>query len=384
MNIKSFLKNPTNPKYWGYLKYYLKILLMKFCKSVLRLLIVLPKRILFQKVLKINPDTNIEGLLDIVASKFELPKKNSYVKLITLQKNRITTVEDYWSEHTVLIQDFRSAFFSKRNLAWRFRWYPKFRELMELYGDHRGETILDFGCGPGNDTVGFGIYSNAKKIIGMDISLKALRYAQRRIQIHSEIDPKRVVLIQNSDKNPKIPLPSNAIDYIYSEGVIHHVSDPLSVLKELKRILKPGGYANIMIYNYQSVFLHLFIAYEQMVVKKKYKGMDIHQIFNKITDGENCPISKCFKPSDFNTIGKKAGFDRCEYIGGYLSKVEMGCLRNYLEASLKSRKLGLEHKEFLRSLVYDKNHSPMHNGKYAGIGGVYRFYKIQKNLKQQE
>jgi len=347
----------------------------------LRFSVILPERILFQKVLKINPDTNIEGLLDILVSKFELPKKNPYVKLITLQKNRTTIVDDYWSKHTVLLQDFRSAFFSKRNLVWRFKWYPRFRELMELYGDHKGETVLDFGCGPGNDTVGFGLYSNAKKIIGVDISLKALRYAQRRIQIHSEIDPKRVVLMQSSDKNPKIPLPSNTIDYIYSEGVIHHVSDPISVLKELKRILKPGGHANIMIYNYQSIFLHLFIAYGQIIVKKNHKGMDIHQIFNKITDGEDCPISKCFKPSDFNAIVKEAGFDRCEYVGGYLSKVEMDCLKNYLEDALKSRKLGREHKEFLRSLVYDQDHLPMHDGKYAGIGGVYRLYKIQKNLK---
>lgn len=382
MDIKSFLRKPSNPKYREYLKYYfrysyyiLKILLTKFIRLSIQFIINLRKKILFKKVLKLDPNTNFEGLFDILVSKLEVPKKNPYVKIETLQKNQVTIVEDYWSEHTVLIQDFQSAFFSKRNLAWRFKWYPKFQELMELYGDHKGETILDFGCGPGNDTIGFGLYSNAKKIIGMDISLKALQYAQRRIQIHSEIDPKRVVLMQNSDLNPRIPLPSNAVDYIYSEGVIHHTSNPVEVLKELRRVLKPGSYANIMIYNHQSIFFHLFIAYEQMIIKKNYKGLGIHKIFNKITDGENCPISKCFKPADFNSFGKKVGFNRCEYIGGYLSKVEMDCLKNYLKDALRSRKLSKEHKDFLRTLVYDKDHLPMHEGKYAGIGGVYRFYK---------
>jgi len=357
MNIIGFIKNPTDKKYRHYLRSYLVLLTAPFRKSYHYLI-------------------DIDGIVDLLASRAEEKKKNKLIPIKIYQPSKKTTVDQYWSEHTVSMGEFKSAFASKRNLAWRFRWYPKFRELMKLYGDHRGEVILDYGCGPGNDVVGFGLYSKAKTIIGMDVSLKALRLAQQRLNLHNSINSRRIELIQISDKVAKIPLKDNSVDYIYSEGVLHHTTQPLAILEEFYRILKPGSEALIMVYNYYSVFVHLWLAYERMVVRKDYPGLDIVKAFNKSTDGENCPISKYYKPQEFIVLGEKAGFS-CEYLGGYLSKAELDCLKKYFSAALKDKRLAKEHQNFLKKLVFDEGNLVKYDERYAGIGGVYRFKKLK-------
>ncbi len=84
---------------------------------------------------------------------------------------------------------------------------------MELYGTHKNETVLDYGCGPGNDLVGFLLYSKAKKVIGIDISRKALELAASRLRLH-RIDPERVQLIETKDSRPVIPLVAESIEYV--------------------------------------------------------------------------------------------------------------------------------------------------------------------------
>src|SRR6267143_6200541 len=106
-------------------------------------------------------------------------------------------VDRYWGEFTVFAKPFRSTEESLANLEWRFGQYPLFREFMRLYGNHEDEVVLDYGCGPGNDVIGFLVHTRARKVIGIDVSSKALSLAARRIALH-DIDPLRVDLIQIS------------------------------------------------------------------------------------------------------------------------------------------------------------------------------------------
>ena len=58
----------------------------------------------------------------------------------------------------------------------------------------------------------------------------------------------------------------NSVDYIFSQGVIHHTSYPEKILSELYRVLKLGGKAKIMVYNYDSPFVHQYIAYYKITL----------------------------------------------------------------------------------------------------------------------
>ena|SRR5436190_19636755 len=286
---------------------------------------------------------------------------------------KASPVDKYWGEHTVNSKPFASADESERYLQWRASVYPKFRELMHLYGNHDNEVILDYGCGPGNDVVGFALYTKARKIIGIDVSKKALSLTSNRLALH-EIDSNRIKLIHSSDVLGKVPLADQSVDYINCGGVLHHTTNPQSLLREFYRVLKPNSSACIMIYNRDSLWLHLYTAYEKMIIENEFAGLDVYEAFGRNTDGVNCPIARCYASDEFIEMCEVAGF-RCEYAGAYLSDTELNSYKTSAEAALADERLADEHKQFISALTFDAEGLPSFNGKYAGIGGVYYLYK---------
>ncbi len=289
--------------------------------------------------------------------------------------SQLTSADLYWGQHTVNSTPFKSTAASLSYLEWRFEEYPMFRDLMQLYGEHEDQIILDYGCGPGNDLVGFSVYSKAKKVIGIDVSLKALDLAAGRLALH-HIDPARIELIRITDSNTTIPLLRDSVDYIYCGGVLHHTSNPEAILQEFYRVLRQGSEACVMVYNRNSLWLHLYTAYDKMILKTAFPGLSLTEAFSKNTDGEACPISRCYAPEMFIAMCKQAGFPRAEFVGGYLSRHELSLLKDLGRKAIEDHRLGTEHREFLRNITYDKKGYPMYQGKHAGIGGVYRLYKI--------
>ena len=289
-----------------------------------------------------------------------------------------TGVDTYWSEHTVSPVDLPPAKgwtrgMSERQLEWRFQQYPMFRELTGLWGDHDGQTVLDFGCGPGNDLVGFALHTGAERIIGIDVSDTALSLAADRLALH-RIDPGRVELIQASDSDVEIPLPGGSVDHVQSQGVIHHMSDPDGALRELHRVLRPGGTGCVMVYNRDSVWFHLWVAYERMVLDGDFADDSVEEAFRRSTDGDECPISRCYRGEEFAAMCRAAGFET-EYVGGYLSRHELERLAASGASAIADERLGPEHRDFLRGLGRDDRGLPLHRGAHAGIGGVYRLSK---------
>lgn len=244
---------------------------------------------------------------------------------------------------------------------------------MHMYGEHDNELILDYGCGPGNDVVGFLLYTNARRVIGIDVSEKALSLASHRLGLH-KIDPERVELIRSSDSIATIPLDDNAVDYIHCGGVLHHTSHPVSILREFYRVLKPGCCARVMVYNRNSVWFHLYVGYVKMIVESVFKGLDTEMAFSKTTDGEGCPIARVYTPESFTNMSDSLGF-QSHFAGGYLSLLELRCLKRYRPTALEDRRLPDDHKEFLKHLTAEGNGYPIYKGKHAGEGGVYTLYK---------
>jgi ubiquinone/menaquinone biosynthesis C-methylase UbiE len=267
----------------------------------------------------------------------------------------------------------KTAHQSEKYLEWRFSINPLFKELMGLWGNHDNDVILDYGCGPGSDLVGFLAFTNAKKVIGIDVSEKALRFASRRLALH-RVNLNRVELIHTSDSANTIPIVDNSVDYIYCEGVLHHTSKPEALLKEFYRVLKPGAQACIMVYNRDSMWIRLGVAYHVQILERKHMGLTPYQAFEKEADC-GAPIARCYKAHEFISICKDAGFG-AEYVGGYFSELELNLLKKYWQSALQDKRLGEEHKDFLRNLTFDERGFPKYEGKHAGIGGVYRLYKI--------
>ena len=278
-------------------------------------------------------------------------------------------VERYWTRHTVRAKRFRTTRGSARYLEWRFEEYPLFRELSGLYGDHDGQVVLDYGCGPGNDLTGFAIHTSARRLIGMDVSPSALGLARRRLALHG-VGEERVSLMHVDDNTPRLPLPDDSVDHVNCQGVLHHTADPGVILAELARVTRPGGTAGVMVYNRDSVWFHLYVAYERQLVQSSFPGVTDDEAFARSTDGPDCPISRSYSAADFLSLCHGAGFE-ADYVGGYLSRHELRCLDRSFAAAIADTRLDQSHREFLRELTMDHGGRPMLRGYHAGIGGTY-------------
>jgi ubiquinone/menaquinone biosynthesis C-methylase UbiE len=284
-------------------------------------------------------------------------------------------VDDYWTGHLVNSAPFLTAAQSSRYLDWRFREYPLFREFSGLYGRHEGEAVLDYGCGPGNDLTGFATRSQARRIVGADVSPSALRLAQHRLSLHG-VGPERVELVRLTDDHTELPFADGEFDFVSSQGVIHHTTDPEAILRELHRVLKPGGEGSIMVYNRDSVWMHLHVAWELLIRDGKWPGATAAEVFHKSTDGEDCPIANCYSGPEFVALLESAGFE-ARYLGGYLSQWELRAMQESWAYAIADERLAEEHRTFLRELRYDYNHRPMVGDLHAGIGGTYRIRKAR-------
>jgi len=240
-----------------------------------------------------------------------------------------TSVDRYWNEHTVNSRLFISARESERDLQRRNEAYPLFTQLMGLYGDHTGEVVLDYGCGPGNDVVGFLLWSNASKVIGIDVSNKALERARHRLALH-HADPARVELQRITDSTGKIPLPDATVDWLLCGGVLHHTSHPREIVNEFYRVMKPGAQGALMLYNRDSIWYHVWIAYGQLIVNGAYPSLTVDEGFTRSTDGPDCPVSDAWAPQRVLDMISASGLEG-RFCGGYFNAAELEWLRAYGE-----------------------------------------------------
>lgn len=118
----------------------------------------------------------------------------------------------------------------------RYSAYPWLYDAAE-FREHRGECVLEVGCGTGCDLLQFA--KNGAIATGIDITRRHLELA------HSRLDGMARVLCADATC---LPFPDRSFDCVYSHGVIHHSDRPQIIAHEILRVLKPGGRLNIHVY----------------------------------------------------------------------------------------------------------------------------------------
>ena len=105
-------------------------------------------------------------------------------------------------------------------------------------GVQPGETVLDFGCGPGFVAV------HLARRVGPDGHVHALDvnadFVDRARQTATNAGlADRITVHHSTDET--VSLADGSVDRIYSRNVLEYVPDVHAVLTELARVLRPGG-----------------------------------------------------------------------------------------------------------------------------------------------
>ncbi|SNC66677.1 malonyl-CoA O-methyltransferase [Marinobacter sp. es.048] len=94
-------------------------------------------------------------------------------------------------------------------------------------------TVLDLGCGTGWFTRKFADFEQIESLSGVDLSPGMLAQAREK-------GPAGISWIVGDAEH--LPLPDRSIDVIFSNLMIQWCGDPGAVLRECRRILRPGGF----------------------------------------------------------------------------------------------------------------------------------------------
>jgi len=128
------------------------------------------------------------------------------------------------------------------------------------FSHSKNKKVLEIGVGLGADHKKFA--ESGADLCGVDLTPRAIEYTKRRLQIYGL---KSHLEVADAEK---LPFEDNSFDIVYSWGVIHHSPDTAMAIKEINRVLKPGGIAKVMIYNkYSIVGLALWIRYALLAMR---------------------------------------------------------------------------------------------------------------------
>ena len=104
-----------------------------------------------------------------------------------------------------------------------------------------GMSLLDCGCGPGSITVGLAEAVAPGSVVGIDVEPTQLAMAERAAQDHTLAN----VRFQTASVY-QLPFPDHSFDAVFSHALFEHLAEPLDALREVRRVLRPGGFAAIV------------------------------------------------------------------------------------------------------------------------------------------
>lgn len=135
--------------------------------------------------------------------------------------------------------------------------------LFERFEMEKGDKLLDIGCGRGDFTKDF-------KDLGLDVSgIDRERGDSAMLQ---GID----IRISDDLENNAFPFEDENFDVVFSKSVIEHIRDPDKFVKEIHRVLKPGGISITMTPDWHS---QMFIFYDDHTHVRPYTCTGLRDMF---------------------------------------------------------------------------------------------------------
>lgn len=185
----------------------------------------------------------------------------------------------------------------------RYGTHPWLKELIN--NQHvKNKKMLEVGFGMGTDHLQFA--RKGALMHGIDITPRNLTVAKKLFSLRGY---KSNFITGDAEH---LPYSKNEFNFVYSFGVLHHTPSIEKALKEIKRVLKPGGKAVIGLYHRHSFFYFwsLFIrdwilkgdflkeTFKQRLSRIEYPGTDQNLLVNVYSKRSVKKLMKDFKNTE--------------------------------------------------------------------------------------
>ncbi len=111
----------------------------------------------------------------------------------------------------------------------------------ERLGLHAGDRLLDIGCGFGRHS--YEALRRGADVVSSDYSLPELVEVENTVKAMDECGELPIGVASSSCNGDvtRLPFPDGAFDRIIASEILEHISDDVTALNELVRVLRPGG-----------------------------------------------------------------------------------------------------------------------------------------------
>jgi len=225
------------------------------------------------------------------------------------------------------------------------------------FAGSKGLRVLEIGCGVGTDGLQFA--RAGATYTGVDLTDAAIELARKNFASAGLKGEFRVADAEH------LEFADESFDLVYSHGVLHHTPDIEAALREIHRVLKPGGRAVVMLYhrgsyNYQIGIRMLRRAGAGLL--RTESGMKIvnlltgepveslrehaaslrnangnfssAELLNQSTDGAGNPLARVYSRAEARKLFKD--FREVELRAYFLNKRFIPLLGNLLPRSIES------------------------------------------------
>ena len=159
------------------------------------------------------------------------------------------------------------------------------------------KNVLEIGVGNGSHAEL--LAAHAGGFTGIDLTDYGVKSTSERMKVFGRGNAR--ILQMNAEE---LQFPDDTFDFVWSWGVIHHSANPRAILKEIHRVLKPGGIFKAMVY-YRSFWSYYAFGLLAGIGKGFFlHGNSIHEAVQRITDGA---IARYYAPSEWRDELNAAG-----------------------------------------------------------------------------
>lgn len=114
--------------------------------------------------------------------------------------------------------------------------WPIESALLRRHGVADRRRILDLACGPGAVTRGIAGLAPQAQIVGVDLNPLLLERAELD---RDAADLDRIRFVEADCR--RLPFADASFDFVYARFLFQHLRDPDTALREIRRVLAPGG-----------------------------------------------------------------------------------------------------------------------------------------------
>lgn len=178
--------------------------------------------------------------------------------------------------------------------------YPYLAGYVDRF-DLSGRVVLEIGLGYG--TLAQCIAARGATYCGVDIAAGPVSMVRHRLEL---LGAPAEGVVQGSAL--ELPFDDGSFDLVYSIGCLHHTGDIARAVAEVRRVLRDGGSAVVMLYNRHS--FRQLVRVPLARLRRTLNSEDVRALYDTDTHGDAAPHTDYVSRADVRRLF--SAFDQLE------------------------------------------------------------------------